>query len=102
MLIVKDRSLIIVYRVPVALDLSAEGFRACVRISLAAGSEVTCGTPLEGDADPVPGRICPEIFETSSSRAVRRDRFRLGRDASYKRGGSSRDAPAGEGTGGGG
>lgn len=71
-LIVKDRFLITVYRysIPI-LDLSVERLsRVCVyvRVSLVAGGEATCGTPLEGDADPVPERIYLEIFETSSAR----------------------------------
>lgn len=33
-----------------------------------------------GDVDPVPGRICHEIFETSNALARKHDRFRFGRD----------------------
>lgn len=33
-----------------------------------------------GDVDPVPGRICREIFKTSNALARKHDRFRFGRD----------------------
>lgn len=62
------------------VNLSIERFRECVTRIVGRWRRTHMWSTARGDVDPVPRRICLEIFEMSSALARKRDRFRFGRD----------------------